>query len=311
MKLPSATGIETAYESIDPTFLKMPTRVSRAIDRLLGVSIVFKDETANPIRSFKGRGASSYVAGLAEAQPLVCASAGNFGQGMAWAARRREMPLIVFAARGAVACKVEAMRRLGADVRHEGDDFDAAKDAARAFANDTGFLYVEDGGHVAIAEGAGTLALELTRDTDPFDALLAPLGNGALVSGVGTWMKHAAPTTQIVAVAASGAPAMAQSVRSGIPVETSRADTIADGIAVRVPIPYAVNAVRRVVDDVVLVNDDAIRSAMRLVLEHLDLIVEPAGAAGLAAIIADTQRWRGRRIAVPLCGGNLDQAQAT
>jgi threonine dehydratase len=307
MQFPTASGVEQALGSIDPVFLDAPLRRSDEIDRTLGATILFKDETANPIRSFKGRGAEHFATRLADARPLVCASAGNFGQGMAWAARRRGVPLVVYAAENAVACKVAAMRSLDAEVRLAGHDFDAAKEAARSFAEAEGLLYVEDGAHAAIAEGAGTIALELTRDAGVFDALLAPLGNGALVAGVGARMKFAAPATRIVAVAAAGAPATAESIRTGRIVETPRADTIADGIAVRAPVPFAVAAARRVVDDIVLVDDAHIRAAVALAAEHLGVTVEPAGAAGLAAVVANPTRWAGQRVAIPLTGGNLDR----
>jgi threonine dehydratase len=307
MHYPDKNGITSALLSIDRVFLNTPIRVSQTINRILGASIVFKDETANPIRSFKGRGACHYVAGLRTSTPLVCASAGNFGQGLAWAARMQGLQIMVFAANKAVACKVSAMRLLGADVRVGGDDFDAAKELARNFAQREGFLYVEDGADIAIAEGAGTLGYELTHDViEPFDAVMIPLGNGALAAGVGAWFKSETPTAQVLAISAKGAPAMAMSVRTGITQSTSHTNTIADGIAVRNPIPYAVNAVRKVVDDVVLVDDAAIISAMKMLREHLNLIVEPAGAAGLAAIIADSSTWKNRHIAIPLCGGNVD-----
>jgi threonine dehydratase len=307
MHYPNKNGIITALTSIDPLFLNTPTRVSLAMNEILGVSIVFKDETANPIRSFKGRGACHYIAGLGTTAPLVCASAGNFGQGMAWAARKKGLRMIVFAAAKAVACKVNAMHLLGADVHIGGEDFDEAKKLAHDFAKREGFLYVEDGADVAIAEGAGTLGYELTRDViEPFDAVIIPLGNGALAAGVGTWFKSEMPTAKVIAASASGAPAMARSVLTGITQPTLNTDTIADGIAVRNPIPYAVNAVRNVVDDVVLIDDTAIKMAMEMLRLHLNLIVEPAGAIGLAAIIADTNAWQNLHIAVPLCGGNVD-----
>jgi threonine dehydratase len=307
MNYPSKSGICAAQESIDPVFLNTPNRISPAINKILEACIVFKDETANPIKSFKGRGTSHYVTGLKTEQPLVCASAGNFGQGLAWAAHKKQLPLVVFAANKAVACKVNAMRLLHADVRLGGDDFDAAKALARDFAQREGFLYVEDGADITFAEGAGTLAYELTRDEiQAFDTVMVPLGNGALAAGVGTWFKSETPMTRIVTVSATGAPAMAMSVRSGNIETTSHTETIADGIAVRVPIAYAVDAVRQVIDDVVLVDDTAIKLAMGMLQEHLNLIIEPAGAAGLAAIIADTNRWKNHRIAVPLCGGNVD-----
>ncbi|MFA6113864.1 MAG: pyridoxal-phosphate dependent enzyme [Sphingomonas sp.] len=306
MQYPSATAIAAARESIDRVFLDTPMRRATSLDRALGITVQFKDETATPIRSFKGRGACAFVAGLARAEHLVCGSAGNFGQGLAWAARRRAMPLTVFAATGAAACKVAAMRDLGADVRLAGHDYDAAKAEAENHARRTGRVYVEDGAARSIAEGAGSIGMELSRDADAFDHILLPLGNGALVSGVGAWFRHAAPGVRIVAVAATGAPAMAQAVLTGEAAMGTQADTIADGIAVRVPIPYAVECVRRVVDDVVLVDDHAIRTAMALIAEHLDLVVEPAGAAGLAALIAEPDRWRGQKVVIPLCGGNVD-----
>jgi threonine dehydratase len=306
MRYPSPTRIAATADAIDPVFRDTPMRRSASLDLAVGARVQFKDETANPIRSFKGRGACAFVAGLDHAEKLVCGSAGNFGQGLAWAARRRGIPITIFAATGAAACKVAAMRDLGADVRLVGHDYDAAKAAAEAHARSACRFYVEDGAEAAIAEGAGSIGLELTRDADAFDHILLPLGNGALVSGVGAWLRHAAPGVRIVAVAAAGAPAMAHAVLTGEAAPTARADTIADGIAVRVPIPYAVECVRRVIDDVVLVDDDAIRSAMALVSEHLGLVVEPAGAAGLAALIAQPDRWRGQRVVVPLCGGNVD-----
>lgn len=306
MRYPSPTRIAAIRDAIDPVFLDTPMRRSASLDRAIGARVQFKDETANPIRSFKGRGACAFVAGLDHAERLVCGSAGNFGQGLAWAARRRGISITIFAATSAAACKVAAMRALGADVRLAGHDYDAAKEAAHAHARSAGRIHVEDGADPAIAEGAGSIGVELSRDADAFDHVLLPLGNGALVSGIGAWLKHAVPGVRIVAVAAAGAPAMAQAVLTGEAAAGACAETIADGIAVRVPIPYAVECVRRVLDDVVLVDDDAIRAAMALISTHLGLVVEPAGAAGLAALIAEPDRWRGQSVVVPLCGGNVD-----
>ena len=191
MQYPTAAAIAASRDMIDPVFLDSPMCRSAALDRAIGATVQFKDETANPIRSFKGRGACAFVAGLAGADHLVCGSAGNFGQGLAWAARRRALPLTVFAATGAAACKVAAVRSLSADVRLAGRDYDSAKEAAQAHAQRTGRLYVEDGAECSIAEGAGSIGLELSRDADAFDHIFLPLGNGALVSGVGAWLRHA------------------------------------------------------------------------------------------------------------------------
>lgn len=301
----SPAQIAAAVDRIDPVFLKTPLRRSAEIDRRFGGQFLFKDETANPIRCFKGRGASNFVAGLAGQAGLVCASAGNFGQGMAWAARRRGFPITVFASVNAVVSKVEAMRRLGGTVILEGEDFDAAKAAAAAYAAAEALVFVEDGAHAAIAEGAGTLALEAIEEAGPIDALVMPLGNGALAAGVGAWAKHRRAETEVTGVCAEGAPAMGLSVRGGRIVTTASADTIADGIAVREPVPSAVDAVRAVMDDVVMVGDEDLRRAMAMLHDWLGLVVEPAGAAGLAAVIASPDRWRGRRTLIPLCGGNV------
>jgi threonine dehydratase len=302
---PSPQHIVAAKGRIDAVFLDMPLRRAPELDRRFGAELLFKDETANPIRSFKGRGACNMLARMETSEALVCASAGNFGQGMAWAARARGVGLTVFAARNAVPAKIEAMRRLGASVILEGDDFDAAKDAASSYAASEGLLFVEDGAHAPIAEGAGTLALEITEEAGSIDLFVTPLGNGALTAGVGCWAKHSRTETKVIAVCAAAAPAMALSVQNGTIVTMPRADTIADGIAVRKPILSAVHAVREVVDEVVLVEEDDIRRSMQLLLDTLGLVVEPAGAAGLAALLATPDRWRGMRVAVPLCGGNV------
>ncbi|HEX8224863.1 MAG TPA: pyridoxal-phosphate dependent enzyme [Allosphingosinicella sp.] len=301
----SPAEIVAARSRIDPVFQNSRVRRSAALDRGAGAELLFKDETCNPIRSFKGRGACNLLARMPRAEGAVCASAGNFGQGLAWAAREQGLPVTIFAATGAVAAKVEAMRALGATVILQGRDYDEAKDRARDYARSAGLTYVEDGAHAEIAEGAGTIALELTAEAAGIDALLCPLGNGALAAGLGCWMKHSRPEAEMVAVAASGAPAMARSVLGGTIVTTPVADTIADRIAVRVPIPSAVREVRRLVDDVVLVPDEAIRTAMALLLDAFGIVVEPAGAAGFAALLNEPGRWAGKRVAIPLCGGNV------
>jgi threonine dehydratase len=269
-----------------------------------------KVECVNPIRSFKGRG-TDYLLHRLGPRPggLVCASAGNFGQGMAYAARKQGDSLTVFAAVSANPLKVERMRALGADVVLEGADFDSAKAAAKARAERTGALYVEDGLLPEIAEGAATMALELGRMEPPLDAIFVPLGNGSLVNGIGTWVKHSSPSTRVIAVCAAGAPAMELSWKAGKPITTETAETIADGISVRVPVPEALTAMRGTVDEVMLVTDEEILAAMRMLLLDAGLVVEPAGAAGVAAVAKRRVEFGGRRVATPLCGGNLTAEQ--
>ena len=266
--------------------------------------MVLKVETANPIRSFKGRGSDFFLRTLEPLpQRLVTASAGNFGQGLAWAARARNIALDVFAAESANPRKIARMRDLGATVHLIGRDLDDAKAHAREHAGRQGITFVEDGREPAIAEGAGSIAVELLAWPEPITTVLIPLGNGALLGGMGTWIRHASPSTRIIGVCAAGAPAMRDSFHAGRPVETAKVDTIADGIAVRVPIPEALAYLAPVVDDVVLVSDDALRKAMELVLDETGLVGEAAGVAGLAALI-EHPPLRSGLLATPLCGSN-------
>jgi threonine dehydratase len=309
---PDIALIEQAAGCIDPLFLNTPVVRSEAMDRVLGCEVLFKIETLTPIRSFKGRGASWLLhrLGPTAERGLVCASAGNFGQGLAHAARSRGVTATVFAGTGANPLKLEAMRGLGADVRLAGHDFDAAKAAARAHAAATAQLFVEDGLHPAIAEGAGTIALEMDAAGALGGLVLVPVGNGSLINGIGTWIKARHPTARVVGVTAAGAPAMARSWREGRIVETAEAPTIADGIAVRVPVPEALVVMRAAVDEVVEVSEDALLCAMRLAVTVLGLVVEPAGVAGLAALLAHPTLGRAERVATILCGGNVSAEQA-
>ena len=298
-------NILAASRVIDPLFLDSPALAEPALDAALGCRLLAKLETRNPIGSFKGRGAGYFVAtGLAPGEAVVCASAGNFGQGLAWAAGRRGHRCTVFAAESANPLKIEAMRRFGAEVRLAGADFDAAKNAAKRYAVAHDLRYVEDGAEPAIAEGAGTIALELVAAGD-FDTLVVPLGNGALLAGMGTALRQLAPHARIIAVVAGNAPAMKLSIEAGHAVETARADTIADGIAVRVPIAATLPLLRACCDAVVAVSEPALLEAMALAYRHLGLMPEPAGAAGIAAIVAEPRRFAGQRVATVLCGGNI------
>ena len=306
----SIDHIREAYEIIDPVFLDSPQFVCEPLSDRLGVTTVLKVECINPIRSFKGRG-TDYLLHRLGPQPggFVCASAGNFGQGMAYSARKRGGRLTVFAAVSANALKVDRMRALGATVVLEGADFDAAKEAGKRHAEATGALWVEDGLAPEIAEGAGTIALELERMKTPLDAVLVPLGDASLVNGIGTWFKRFSPATKVIAVCAAGAPAMELSWRAGRAVSTTTIDTIADGIAVRVPIAEAVAEMRSAVDEVMLVTDEDLIAAMRMLQGDAGLIVEPAGAAGLAAALKRRAEFAGMRVAVALTGGNITEDQ--
>jgi threonine dehydratase len=306
----SSDRIRQARELIDPVFLDTPLLSDPELDGQLGLHLHLKLETENPIRSFKGRGTSFFVmTGLAPGAPIVTASAGNFGQGLAYNARRRGHDVTVFAAEGANPAKVEAMRRFGADVILRGADFDGAKAEARALAGRAGSTFVEDGASAAIAEGAGTIAAEVTDAIDGIDAFFVPLGNGALATGVGCWLKAKSPRTKVIAVVAEGAPCMALSWKEHRLVTTPAAETIGDGIAVRIPVPFALETMASTVDDIMLVTDAELLEAMRLIHARLGHCIEPSGVAGLAGLLRCREHFAGQRVATPLCGGNMTAEQ--
>ncbi|HEX6504350.1 MAG TPA: threonine/serine dehydratase [Terriglobales bacterium] len=324
-------NIEKAAHSIDPVFLHSPQYEDEALNAALGRRVLVKVETANPIRSFKGRGADFLARSLDPKQTIVCASAGNTGQALAYAGRSRGIAVEVFAATDANPAKVDRMRSLGARVTLAGADFDAAKQLARRHAADhPNCVFVEDGADDAITEGAGTIAVELLA-AGTIDAVVVPLGDGALITGIAAWIKDRSPRTQIIGVCAEGSPAMLHAWTearrvphvSGVPHvspplrdmgeinmgEINRSNvpeparTIADGIAVTAPVPKAVVRMKDLVDDIVLVPDDALIEAMRLSASTLGLLLEPAGAAGLAAI--QRHNLPGERLATILTGSNV------
>ncbi|MFE7978139.1 threonine/serine dehydratase [Streptomyces shenzhenensis] len=298
----SPDGIDEAARLIDPAFLHTPQFSDPSLSHALGRDTVVKVETLNPLRSFKGRGADLFLRQTAVARHVVCASAGNFGQAMAYVGRARGIPVTVFAAHDANPNKVARMRELGAEVMLSGADFDTAKDAARTYADTRPeCVFVEDGDEPLIAEGAGTIAVELAPLD--LDAIVVPVGNGALISGIGCWTKARSPRTRIIGVCAAGAPAMATSWRTGVPESTGPVHTMADGIAVRVPVPAAVAWMREVVDEVLLVEEEDIRQALRLVRDTLGLILEPSGAVGIAAALRHD--LGAASLATILTGGNF------
>jgi threonine dehydratase/peptide deformylase len=311
----SLTRIAEAARSIDPVFLRSPALVCEPLSERARCALTLKVETINPIRSFKGRGADYFVAKAAlagERGPLVCASAGNFGQAMAYACRKRAIAVTVFVAHGASPLKIARMRTLGATVIEAGDDLEAAKAAARAWSTDRGARFVEDGREAYVSEGAGSIAVELFAAGAALDQVVVPVGDGALINGMARWIKAASPATRVIGACSRGAPALHDSWRRGpgapLVVHDS-ADTIADGIAVRAPVDAAVADIHGLVDDMLLVDDDALVLAMRLVHAHAGLVTEPSGVAGLAAILGNPRAFEGTTVATVLTGSNVTHEQ--
>ena len=298
LEIPELTpeAIRTAAASIDPAFTHSPQYVNDGLSARLGVPVVVKVETVNPIRSFKGRGTWVAVRGLAgegrigPERPVVVASAGNFGQGVAYAARALGIPAVVFTSRNAIRAKVARMRALGATVLEEGEDFDDARGASEQFAIETGAELLVDGDDPRIAQGAASLALEITAGVEagalPSIAVAAvPVGNGALIDGVGS-APHASPSTRVVGIQAELADAMTRLFRAGRAIDSDRADTYADGIASRVAIPRAVALMFGRVDEMRTVAEAALHEAQDELTDALGITVEGAAAASWAGLLA-------------------------
>jgi threonine dehydratase len=294
----SLERIEAAAGEIDPVFLNTPQFFSERLSNELGRQVLVKVETLNPIGSFKGRGASLLAEKLDPARTWVCETAGNFGQGLAYAARSRGATVDIFVPPNAPPSKVARMRALGGRV--EPNEHPAAAAREHAAAREDRLLVV-DGLDPTIAEGAGTIGVELAA-AGRTDTAVIQLGDGALISGIARWLKSRAPDTKVVGVCASGAPAMARSYAAGRAISDPGTGTIAGAIAITAPIPDSVARVVELVDEVVLVDDDDLRAAMALIADSIAVLVEPAGAAGVAALTRHPDQLAGDRVAVLLTG---------
>ncbi|MQY04455.1 L-threonine dehydratase catabolic TdcB [Actinomadura sp. RB68] len=293
---------------IDPVFLDTPLYRCEALESRLGCAVSVKLETANPVRSFKARGTelvASLLAGSGQ-QAVVCASAGNLGQALAWSGRGRGLDVTVVASRRAPAAKLDRIRALGARLELVDGDFEMARERAAAIARRDGVRLVEDSLDIETCEGAATIGLELVEAAPSFDAVLIALGGGALATGIGHVIKALAPGVEVICVQPQGAPAMTLSWRERRVVTTGSADTIADGVAGRFPIPAVLDDLLLVADDAVLVREESITAGMRLLLDHAGLVVEPSAALGVAAVLEDRDRFAGRHVVTVVCGGNVD-----
>ncbi|MES2522585.1 MAG: pyridoxal-phosphate dependent enzyme [Gemmatimonadota bacterium] len=249
-------------------------------------TLALKLETQHVLRSFKGRGAFAFVSKvLSPREAIVTASAGNFGHALAYAAHARQHPVTVFASTNANTRKLQLIRECGAAVIQHGNDFDAAKVAGKLWARARGLRFVEDGAEPTLMEGAATIAAELHVQEPRLHTLFIPVGNGALAAGIARWYKMQRPDVRIVVVVAAGAPCMLESLIAGKVVSTPVARTIADGVAVRIPVPYALAALRSVVDDVRAVSDTQLLETMRELYAQTKLAVEPSAALGICAAL--------------------------
>lgn len=301
--------IRSARALIDPLFLDTPLYRCEALESSLGCAVSIKLETANPICSFKARGTEVVTSQLSAsgARDVVCASAGNLGQALAWSGRRRGLDVTVVASRSAPTVKLDRIRALQARLEVVDGDHETARERAATIARHRGVRLLEDSLDLATCEGAATIGLELVDGAAPeFDTVLVALGGGALATGVGHVVKSLAPAVDVVCVQPLCAPALTRSWHQRRVVTTSSTDTIADGVAGRYPIPAVLDDLLVVADDALLVTEESIKAGMRMLLEQAGLVVEPSAALGIAAVLENRDRFAGRHVVTIVCGSNVD-----
>jgi threonine dehydratase len=306
--------IRAARERLDGVALRTPVETSRAVSDVAGVTALLKCEHLQRTGSFKIRGAYNRIAQLTaeeRAAGVVCASAGNHAQGVALSARLAGVPARVFMPEGAPLPKVEATRGYGAEVVLTGATFDDAFAASQEWTREHGATFVHPFDHPDIIAGQGTLGLELVEQVPDLGTVVVPIGGGGLISGIATAVKALRPEVRVVGVQAAGAAAFPASIAAGHPVAVDRVSTIADGIAVKNPGALTLAHVRERVDEIVTVTDEDIARAVLLLVERAKQVVEPSGAAGLAAVLSgEGSLGAASELAAPvvvvLCGGNVD-----
>ena len=308
MELVNIDAVRAAARGLAGVVQRTPVERSRAIGDAVGAEVLLKCENLQRTGSFKIRGASNRIARLTDAERaagVVCASAGNHAQGVALAARLQGATATVFMPVEAPLPKVQATENYGAEVRLAGADVTETLHEAVAFAQAEGRVFVHPFDHADIIAGQGTLGLELLEQIPSPGTVLVPLGGGGLISGLAVALRALSPQTRVVGVQAAGAASFAPSLDAGGARELGEVDTIADGIAVKRPGELTFAHVDELVDEVVTVDDDLLSRAVVLLLERAKLVVEPAGAAGVAAAMGGLTHLVEPVVPV-LSGGNID-----
>jgi threonine dehydratase len=305
--LPSIEGIRAARDAIRPHLAETPLVRSELLSRAVGADVWLKVETVSPVASFKARGALTALLRATAHESIegaVTSSTGNHGQGVAFAARTLGTPAHVFLPERPNPVKRRMIEAFGATLHLEGHDIDAAKEAAQRFAAEQRLPFVDDGESLDVREGAGTVGLEIAEGLAGVDVVFIPMGSGNLAAGCAAGLKALQPSVEVVAVQSTGAPAMVESFHARRSVERP-IDTVADGLVCRVPARLALAAVWALVDDAVALPDDLLLAALRTLAEAAHVLVEPSGAAGLAAAWDRRDRLESRRIVLVLTGANL------
>jgi threonine dehydratase len=296
-------AIQAAYERIRPYVRETPLEYSEPLGAWL------KLEHLQTTGSFKFRGASNKVALLTPEQAaagVVTASNGNHGLGVAAAARARGIAAEVFVSSQVSPAKARRIERHGARIRCAGDDPLAAELAARRAAAESGRVFISPYNDFDVMAGQGTIGVELQRQLPRIDAVFAAVGGGGLIGGIGAWLRHASPSTEVVGCWAANSPVMYECMRAGrivdVPEQPTLAESTAGGLE---PDSVTLDVCRRVIGRGVLVSEAEIEAAIRLVLETEHWLIEGAAAVAVAAFLKEAERWRGKPAVVVLCGRNL------
>ncbi|MCU0490619.1 MAG: threonine ammonia-lyase [Chloroflexaceae bacterium] len=306
----SLNDIQAARSLLRDVIVATPLLPAERLSEELGARIFYKTENTQRSGSFKIRGAYNTISRLAaseRARGVIAPSAGNHAQGVALAARLNGVKATIVMPERAPLTKVVATRRLGAEVILHGASFDDAVAHARELQQDCGFTYIHAFDHPHVIAGQGTIGLELAESLPDLNLLVVPIGGGGLISGIALAVKVLCPDARIVGVQAAGCAPVSPSLQAGQPCTSPTAHTIADGIAVKRPGEMTLPIIRDLVDDVVTVEDDEIVLAIAHALQNSRMLVEGAGAAGVAALLAGKVGLRpGEVAATVLCGGNID-----
>ncbi len=298
-----------AYKLLKPRLHHTPLAPSRTLRDLTGADIYLKAENMQRSGSFKVRGASFKLSRLSEQEyrrGVIAASAGNHAQGVAIAAAQHNISCTIVMPETAPLAKVMATQGYGAEVILHGFTYDDAYQHCLELQEESGTTFIHAFDDPDVIAGQGTLGLEMLSDLPDADALVVPIGGGGLIAGITIAARALRPNIKIIGVQAAGAASSRASLDAGGLRELPSIATIADGIAVKQPGALTFPIIQHLVDDVVLVNDEAIIDAVLLLMERSKMLVEGAGAAGVAALLSGAVNLQGMKVLVPLTGGNID-----
>ncbi|KPF73649.1 threonine dehydratase [alpha proteobacterium AAP81b] len=299
--------VEAAARAIDGAVVKTPCLRSQTLSELTGADVWLKFENLQFTAAYKERGALNKLLGLTaeeRARGVIAASAGNHAQGLAYHARRLGIPATIVMPRFTPIVKVQQTEGHGANVVLHGEKFEDASAHAHELAAKRGYVFVPPFDDALVMAGQGTVGLEMLAQAPHLDTLIVPIGGGGLISGIATAAKAIKPGIEVIGVQAELYPSMYALLRGESAV--CDGDTLAEGIAVKTPGVLTAQVVRALVDDIVLVGERDLEHAVSMLLNIEKTVVEGAGAAGLAALLAHPRRFRGASVGLVLCGGNID-----